>query len=37
MVRGKVFTNPHVHAIPKKNIREERLNREFAKFKLDPV
>jgi len=39
-VRGKVFTNSHVHSIlKKKNIREERLNREFktevSKFKLD--
>tara|TARA_B100000749_G_scaffold258011_1_gene227778 strand:- start:23 stop:349 length:327 start_codon:yes stop_codon:yes gene_type:complete len=41
-VRGKVFTNSHVHSIlKKKNIREERLNREpkkeVSKFKLDPV
>ena len=41
-VRGKVFTNSHVHSIlKKKNIREERLNREpkkeISKFKLDPV
>jgi len=39
-VRGKVFTNSNVHSIlKKKNIREERLNREFktevSKFKLD--
>ena len=40
-LRGKVFTNSHVHSILKKNIREERLNREpkkeVSKFKLDPV
>jgi len=41
-VRGKVFTNSHVHSIlKKKNIREERLHREpkkeISKFKLDPV
>ena len=41
-LRGKVFTNSHVHSIlKKKNIREERLNRELKKevsrFKLDPV
>ena len=41
-VRGKVFTNSHVHSIlKKKNIREERLNRELKKevseFKLDYV
>jgi len=41
-VRGKVFTNSHVHSmLKKKNIREERLNREptkeISKFKLDPV
>jgi hypothetical protein len=41
-VRGKVFTNSHVHSIlQKKNIREERLNRELkkevSKFKLDCV
>jgi len=41
-VRGKVFTNSHVHSIlKKKNIREERLNREpkkeISKFKLDCV
>ena len=41
-VRGKIFTNSHVHSIlKKKNIREERLNREFetevSKFKLDCV
>jgi len=41
-VRGKVFTNSHVYSIlKKKNIREERLNRELkkevSKFKLDYV
>jgi len=41
-VRGKVFTNSHVHSImKKKNIREQRLNRKFttevSKFKLDYV
>ena len=41
-VRGKMFTNSHVHSIlKKKNIREERLNREFKKevseFRLDYV
>jgi len=41
-VKGKVFTNSHVHSIlKKKNIREERLNKEFktevSKFKLDYV
>jgi len=41
-VRGKVFTNSHVHSIlKKKNIWEERLNKEFktevSKFKLDYV
>jgi hypothetical protein len=41
-LRGKVFTNSHVHSIlKKKNIREERLNREFktevSKFRLDYV
>ena len=31
-VRGKVFTNSHVHSIlKKKNIREERLNRKSRK------
>ena len=31
-VRGKVFTNSHVHSImKKKNIREERLNRKSGK------
>ena len=31
-VRGKVFTNSHVHSIlKKKNIREERLNRNSRK------
>ena len=39
-LRGKVFTNSHVHSIlKKKNIREERLNKEFKtevpEFKLD--
>ena len=39
-VRGKVFTNSHVHSIlKKKNIREERLNRksrkEVSKFVLE--
>ena len=41
-VRGKVFTNPHVHSIlKKKNVREERLNRnsrkEVSKFVLECV
>jgi len=41
-VKGKVFINSHVHSIlKKKNIREERLNKEFktevSKFKLDYV
>jgi|TARA_B110000116_G_scaffold217328_1_gene194513 hypothetical protein len=41
-VRGKVFTSSHVYSIlKKKNIREERLNRELkkevSKFKLDYV
>jgi len=41
-LRGKVFTNSHVHSIlKKKNIRDERLNRELkkevSKFKLDYV
>ena len=41
-VRGKVFTNSHVHSIlKKKNIREERLNRksgkEVSKFVLEGV
>ena len=39
-VRGKVFTNSHVHSIfKKKNIREERLNRnsrkEVSKFVME--
>ena len=39
-VRGKVFTNSHVHSIlKKKNIREERLNRnsrkEVSRFVLE--
>ena len=41
-VRGKVFTNSHVHSIlKKKNIREERLNRksrkEVSRFVLEEV
>ena len=41
-VRGKVFTNSHVHSIlKKKNIREERLNRksrkEVSEFVLEGV
>lgn len=41
-VRGKVFTNSHVHSIlKKKNIREERLNRksrkEVSRFVLEGV
>ena len=41
-VRGKVFTNSHVHSIlKKKNIREERLNRksrkEVSEFVLEEV
>mgnify|MGYP001173077678 CR=1 FL=1 len=41
-VRGKVFTNSHVHSIlKKKNIREERLNRnsrkEVSKLVLEEV
>ena len=41
-VRGKVFTNSHVHSIlKKKNIREERLNRksrkEVSKFVMEEV
>ena len=41
-VRGKVFTNSHVHSIlKKKNIREERLNRksrkEVSEFVLECV
>ena len=31
-VRGKVFTNSHVHSIlKKKNIRDERMNQQFDK------
>ena len=42
-LRGKVFTNSHVHSIlkKKKNIREERLNRksrkEVSEFVLEGV
>ena len=41
-VRGKVFTNSHVHSIlKKKNIREERLNqssrKEVSRFVLEGV
>ena len=41
-VRGKMFTNSHVHSIlKKKNIREERLNRnsrkEVSEFVLEGV
>ena len=41
-VRGKVFTNSHVHSIlKKKNIREERLNRssrkEVSEFVMEEV
>jgi hypothetical protein len=40
-VRGRVFTNSHVHSVLKKNIREERLNRnsrkEVSEFVLEEV
>ena len=41
-VRGKVFTNSHVHSIlKKKNIREEKLNRnsrkEVSEFVMEEV